>query len=57
MESCSNYAYIKKSAYNPVHRGVVDYEIKEEDWEVNSDELNQSLDSDNEDSKEIGIGM
>ena len=56
MLSCSRYAYVKKNKKS-VYIGGVDNEIKEEDWEVNSDELNQSLDSDNEDSKEIGIGM
>lgn len=46
MNSCSTRAFIKKS--NKKQLEGAPEEIKEEDWEVDSDELNQSFDSDDE---------
>ena len=53
MESCSAKVYIKKSVKSKVKGVVTEAEVaKDEFWEVNSDELNGSFDSD-EEEKEI----
>jgi len=52
MFACSKQVYIKKSLKQQL-RGETE-EIKEEDWDVDSDSLNNSFDSsDDEDEKPI----
>lgn len=50
MESCSNHAYIKPSLKKCLKGAPV--VIKDEDWEVDSDELSENFDSDDEQMEE-----
>lgn len=45
MQSCSKYTYIKQ---NLKGKSKVKDDFQEENWEVNSDELNEEFDSDDE---------
>ncbi|CAI2385496.1 unnamed protein product [Moneuplotes crassus] len=53
MQSCSNYSYIPKSIKQAFLGEEVE-EIKEEEWEVHSDSLNESLDSGSDEEVSVG---
>lgn len=50
MESCSKHTYIKPS-FKSALKGAPEV-IKDEDWEVHSDELSDEFDSDEEQKEE-----